>query len=77
MKYFCLGAAACAISAAACAQSPYSPEKTLWYTHPAVQWEETVPVGNGRLGMMPYGNPRHEHVVLNVISMWSLSLIHL
>ncbi|MBJ2183344.1 MAG: glycoside hydrolase family 95 protein [Muribaculaceae bacterium] len=71
MKYFCLGAAACAISAAACAQSPYSPEKTLWYTHPAVQWEETVPVGNGRLGMMPYGNPRHEHVVLNEISMWS------
>lgn len=47
------------------------PETTLWYTAPAAQWEETLPVGNGRMGMMPYGNPFHEHVVLNEISMWS------
>lgn len=47
------------------------PEHTLWYDTPALQWEETLPVGNGRMGMMPYGNPRHEHVVLNEISMWS------
>jgi len=53
------------------AAAELSPEKTLWYTAPAGQWEETVPVGNGRLGMMPYGNPFNEHVVLNEISMWS------
>ena len=48
-----------------------TPETTLWYTAPAEQWEETLPVGNGRMGMTPYGNPMHEHVVLNEISMWS------
>ena len=32
-------------------------DMTLWYTAPAAQWEETLPLGNGRLGMMPYGNP--------------------
>lgn len=44
---------------------------TLWYTSPAKQWEETLPLGNGRLGMMPYGNPFDEKIVLNEISMWS------
>ncbi|MDE6269288.1 MAG: glycoside hydrolase family 95 protein, partial [Muribaculaceae bacterium] len=48
-----------------------TPESTLWYTAPPAQWEETLPVGNGRLGMMPYGNPMHERVVLNEISLWS------
>ena len=28
---------------------------TLWYNSPAAQWEETLPLGNGRLGMMPDG----------------------
>ncbi len=46
-------------------------DMTLWYTTPAVQWEETLPLGNGRLGMMPYGNPFDEKIVLNEISMWS------
>lgn len=66
-----LSATALLCSATAAAQDDFSPEKTLWYTHHAEQWEETVPVGNGRMGMMPYGNPRSEHVVLNEISMWS------
>lgn len=46
-------------------------DMTLWYTSPARQWEETLPLGNGRLGMMPYGNPFNEKIVLNEISMWS------
>ncbi len=46
-------------------------DMTLWYTAPAAQWEETLPLGNGRLGMMPYGNPFDEKIVLNEISMWS------
>ena len=56
----------------------------LWYESPAALWEETLPTGNGRMGMMPYGNPLHEKIVLNEISMWSgakadydLSLIHI
>ncbi|MDN5286673.1 MAG: hypothetical protein JWR38_2947 [Mucilaginibacter sp.] len=42
-----------------------------WYTKPAVQWEETLPLGNGRLGMMPDGGVAHEKIVLNDITLWS------
>ena len=43
----------------------------LWYTAPASIWEETLPLGNGRLGMMPDGGVSREHIVLNEISLWS------
>ena len=29
---------------------------TLWYTKPAAEWEEALPLGNGRLGAMIAGN---------------------
>ncbi len=34
-------------------------------------WEETLPLGNGRLGMMPDGGVEQETIVLNDITMWS------
>lgn len=43
----------------------------LWYDSPARAWEETLPLGNGRLGMMPDGGIECEKLVLNEISMWS------
>ena len=43
----------------------------LYYTAPAAIWEETLPLGNGRLGMMPDGGIGSEHIVLNEISLWS------
>jgi alpha-L-fucosidase 2 len=43
----------------------------LWYRQPAQRWEETVALGNGRLGMMPDGGITNEKVVLNDITMWS------
>ena len=43
----------------------------LWYTQPASIWEETLPLGNGRLGLMPDGHPQCERLVLNEISLWS------
>ncbi|MEL5894637.1 glycoside hydrolase family 95 protein [Bacteroides sp. GD17] len=43
----------------------------LYYTAPAAIWEETLPLGNGRLGMMPDGGILREHIVLNEISLWS------
>lgn len=48
-----------------------SPEHTLWYDETAGLWEETLPLGNGRLGMMPDGGIDTEKIVLNEISMWS------
>lgn len=47
------------------------PDKTLWYTSPASIWEETLPLGDGRLGMMPDGGIVDEKIVLNEITMWS------
>lgn len=43
----------------------------LWYDKPAEVWEETLPLGNGRLGMMPDGGVNKENIVLNDITMWS------
>lgn len=44
---------------------------TMWYDKPATRWEESVPLGNGRLGMMPDGKVHDESIVLNEITMWS------
>lgn len=46
-------------------------ELMLLYNSPAKIWEETLPLGNGRIGMMPDGGVDNEHIVLNDISMWS------
>lgn len=43
----------------------------LWYDKPASRWEETLPLGNGRLGIMPDGGVNNEQVVLNDITLWS------
>ena len=43
----------------------------LWYNKPAQVWEETLPLGNGRLGMMPDGGVTNENIVLNDITLWS------
>jgi alpha-L-fucosidase 2 len=43
----------------------------LWYKDPAMRWEETLPLGNGRLGMMPDGGVNREKIVLNDITLWS------
>ena len=42
----------------------------LWYNKPAVEWEEALPVGNGRLGAMVMGSPGQEHLQLNEDSLW-------
>lgn len=44
---------------------------TLWYDRPAVEWEEALPIGNGRLGAMVYGDPFHECIQLNEESLWA------
>jgi alpha-L-fucosidase 2 len=43
----------------------------LWYNKPATVWEETIPLGNGRLGAMPDGGIYNENITLNEISLWS------
>ncbi len=41
------------------------------YDSPAEHWTEAIPVGNGRLAMMVYGNPLSETLSLNESSLWS------
>jgi len=43
----------------------------LWYTQPAKQWVEALPVGNGRLGAMVYGDPSKELIQLNENTVWA------
>ncbi|MDP4189644.1 MAG: glycoside hydrolase family 95 protein, partial [Bacteroidota bacterium] len=43
----------------------------LWYTHPAKQWVEALPVGNGRLGAMVFGDPCKETIQLNENTVWA------
>ena len=42
----------------------------LWYKQPALLWEEALPIGNGRLGAMVFGNPVDERIQLNDDSLW-------
>lgn len=43
----------------------------LWYLHPANRWVEALPVGNGRLGAMVYGDPIKEVIQLNENTVWA------
>lgn len=43
----------------------------LWYAQPAANWNEALPIGNGRMGAMIYGGVKHEHYQLNEQTLWS------
>lgn len=44
----------------------------LWYSSPAAAtWENALPIGNGRLGAMVYGNVENETIQLNEHTVWS------
>jgi alpha-L-fucosidase 2 len=43
----------------------------LWYNQLAKQWVEALPIGNGRLGAMVFGNPSQEKIQLNEITVWA------
>lgn len=62
-----------AILILACFAGPVFAQKPLklWYKEPAKIWEETLPLGNGRLGMTPDGGISKEKIVLNDITLWS------
>ena len=46
-------------------------QNTLWYRQPAADWNEALPVGNGRIGAMVYGRPWTETLQLNEESLWA------
>lgn len=48
----------------------------LRYTKPAEDFNEALPIGNGRIGGMVYGRPEQELIGLNEDSIWSGGLRH-
>ncbi len=42
----------------------------LWYKQPAKIWEQALPIGNGRLGAMVFGNAQTERIQINEESLW-------
>ena len=43
----------------------------LWYTASAANWNEALPIGNGRLGAMVFGGLNGERLQLNEDSVWA------
>lgn len=67
-----LVALACIVSA--CQETiPVStePELEMWYDAPAEDWNEALPIGNGRLGAMVFGGTTVERIQLNEESVWT------
>lgn len=61
----------CILTVISCKQEKQiTKSDTLWYAQPATKWMEALPVGNGRLGAMVFGNPQQERIQLNEDSMW-------
>jgi alpha-L-fucosidase 2 len=52
------------------AQDVPSPN-VLWYRTPAANWNEALPVGNGRLAAMVFGGVRDERLQLNEDTVWA------
>ena len=43
----------------------------LWYDRPAQYFEESLPIGNGKLGALVYGGAEDNLVYLNDITLWT------
>ncbi|MEC3908796.1 glycoside hydrolase family 95 protein [Tamlana sp. 2201CG12-4] len=46
-------------------------EQKLWFDEPAENWNGALPIGNGRLGAMIFGNPVNERLQLNEETIWA------
>ncbi len=44
---------------------------SLWYWDPASEWNEALPLGNGRLGAMVFGGVPQEHIQFNEDTLWT------
>lgn len=43
----------------------------LWYLEPAKEWVEALPLGNGRLGAMVFGDVLKERIQINEDTLWA------
>jgi len=53
-----------------------NPALTMWYDRPAKVWmTEALPIGNGPMGAMLFGDTKIERIQFNEISLWSGDLV--
>ncbi len=53
-------------------QTPSTPGPLLlWYDKPTTAFEEALPLGNGRLGAMVFGDATSERIMLNEATLWA------
>lgn len=61
-----------ALSATGLWAAPQAPARgPYWMRAPATAWTEALPLGNGRLGALVFGQPNAETIVLNETSVWT------
>lgn len=46
-------------------------ENMLWYKSSAKNWNEALPIGNGRIGGMIFGNVKQDRIQLNEETVWA------
>ena len=46
-------------------------EQKLWYHQPANDWNEALPIGNGRMGGMIFGGVEKETIQFNEETLWT------
>jgi alpha-L-fucosidase 2 len=44
---------------------------TLQYSQPAAQWTDALPLGNGHMGAMVFGDPQQERIQFNEDTVWA------
>ncbi|MFZ5431406.1 MAG: glycoside hydrolase family 95 protein [Bacteroidota bacterium] len=66
-RFLLLAVVACLV---AC-QEKSGQDLKLWYTEPAANWNEALPVGNGRMGAMVFGGITEERLQLNENTLYS------
>ena len=53
------------------ASAQNNPGLKLWYDQPAANWNEALPIGNGKLAAMVFGVPAREQLQLNEETVWA------
>ena len=73
-KEFFFSLTLCAISLTANAHKKATTTQvplTLWYNQEAHAFEESLPIGNGKLGALVYGGADNDSIYLNDITLWT------
>ena len=52
-------------------EDEYWSKLRLWYQQPATDWNEALPIGNGRLAAMVFGGVQSERIQLNEETVWA------